>query len=92
MDTSQDKRCRRCPRLGHEVTFEYCRAQAGGGVCPRILDCWWETFDVTGLLKASLPREEFESLLVSSPRAPKVVSLVDLIEQAKKRAGGAEGE
>jgi hypothetical protein len=92
MDTSQDSRCRRCPRLGHEITFEYCRRQDGGTVCPRILDCWWETFDVRGYLREHLSEEEFAALSERPPPKEKVLSLVELIEQAKKRAARSEGE
>jgi hypothetical protein len=35
----------RCPRLGHELTFGYCRQESRGKPCRLILDCWWERFD-----------------------------------------------
>lgn len=86
MDTSQDHRCRRCPRLGHEVAFAYCRCMPEGRACPRVLDCWWEIFDVQGYLRANLPGEEFQTLVEKRPPKPKVISLIELIEQAKRRA------
>lgn len=92
MDTSPDRRCRRCPRLGHDITFEYCRSQEGDSVCPRILDCWWETFDVRGYLRENLSEEEFAALSERPPARPKVLSLVELIEQAKKRAASTDAE
>jgi hypothetical protein len=84
MDTSQDHRCRRCPRLGHDVAFAYCRTLEGATICPRILDCWWEIFGVERFLREQLSEEEFAALAVPRPAKPKVLSLVELIEQAKK--------
>ena len=78
----------RCPRLGGPVNFGYCRKVGPEGEpCFKVLDCWWQRFDVAGHLKARLPRESFESLGRRRPPA-KVTSLIDLIEQAKKNTGG----
>jgi len=81
----EDHRSRRCPRLGHEVTFHYCRTQEGASICPRILDCWWETFDVASFLKDHLPPEEWRRLTSYTPK-PRVVNLVELIREAQERA------
>lgn len=85
MDTSKDQLERRCPRLGGPVTFYYCRT--GGdehATCWKIFDCWWEHFDVVDFLKTNLPNDKFQTLLDNRPQA-KIVSLVELIEQAKRR-------
>ncbi|MGO8838464.1 MAG: hypothetical protein ACLQAH_03360 [Limisphaerales bacterium] len=77
----------RCRRLGEEVTFGYCRQETGGKPCRLILDCWWEQFDVRSFLQAHLSKEDMaqvERASVSPPPA-KVLSLVDLIQQAKDR-------
>ena len=81
----------RCRRLGHEVTFGYCRQESRGVPCRLILDCWWETFDVRAFLRAHLPKEaiaQVESAAVSAP-PPKVLSLVEMIEQARERLSSA---
>ena len=74
---------RRCPRLGGDVVFQYCM-QSGedGGCCFKILDCWWELFDVVTYLQKIIPREKFEKLVDSRPK-PKVLSILELIEKAK---------
>ncbi len=77
----------RCPRLGQEITFGYCRQEAGSKPCRLILNCWWERFDVRGFLQAHLSEEamaQVERASASSP-LPKALSLVELIEQAKQR-------
>jgi len=80
-----DERSTRCRRLGHAVTFRYCRLQEGSTVCHRILDCWWEVFDVRGFLEEHLSSDEMARLLQPEAK-PKVLSLIELIEQAKKAA------
>ena len=77
----------RCRRLGHEVTFGYCRQETGGKPCLLILDCWWEQFDVRSFLRAHLPDEamaEVEHARVSPPPS-KVLSLVEMIQQPKEQ-------
>lgn len=88
MSTSGNPLERRCPRLGGPVSFSYCK-QSGEDLqpCFKIIDCWWETFDVVRYLKDHLPEGQFSKLLAAKPR-PKIASLVDLIEKAKKDRDG----
>lgn len=86
-----DERERRCPRLGGDVNFGYCRrCGEDKAPCFKILDCWWERFDVAGHLRAALPPDVFEKIAVRRPPPDKVTSLVDLIRQAQARAKDAE--
>ena len=79
---------RRCPRLGSPVAFGYCRiAGDQKSTCFKVFDCWWERFDVVNYLQQRLSKEDFEKLRCAPP-PNKVASLVDLIQQAKKRTGG----
>lgn len=85
MDENIDRLERRCPRLGGPVFFAYCKTGGDGqSVCWKIFDCWWECFDVVGYLKKSLTTENFKKIANSKPKQ-KIVGLVELIEQAKKR-------
>lgn len=79
----------RCRRLGHEITFAYCRRENFGQPCRLILDCWWEQFDVRGFLQAHLPAETLAQIehAAAAPPPAKVQSLWDLINQTKARAG-----
>ena len=84
----------RCRRLGHEVAFGYCRQETRGKPCRLILDCWWEHFDVRAFLQAHLSPEvmaEVEQAGVSPP-PPKVLSLLDVIQQAKERLAPQQPE
>jgi hypothetical protein len=77
----------RCRRLGHEVTFGYCRQETGGKPCRLVLDCWWERFDVRSFLQANLSEDAMAQVerAAASPAPSKVLSLVEIIQQAKDR-------
>ncbi len=84
----KDELERRCPRLGHSVFFQYCMTCGEDNILPcfKLGDCWWEYFDVAAYLKTKLTEEQFGRFICSKPK-PKVASLLDMIEQAKKRLG-----
>ncbi|MFP3928384.1 MAG: hypothetical protein ACLFUP_05725 [Desulfobacteraceae bacterium] len=77
----------RCPRLGHQVSFSYCRRERGELPCFKILDCWHEHFDVEGHLRGELNQEQWERAF-SRPGKTKIMSLLDLIEEAKRKTDG----
>jgi len=76
----------RCPRLGHQINFSYCRSENSGLPCFKTLDCWYTHFDVHTYLKDKLTKEDFKKAFLDKGK-PKVSSLFDLIEQAKVRKG-----
>ncbi len=78
-----DERRRRCPRLGHAVTFRYCRTQEGGRLCARILDCWWEVFDVRGFLQEHYPEERVEELR-RRERPDKLASILEIVHRVQR--------
>ena len=84
-DTTSKPSVQRCPRLGSAVPLTYCLScEPIRRPCFKVIDCWWEIFDVVGYLRDNLPEEEFNQLLDARPKA-KICSLVELIEQAKQR-------
>ncbi len=87
MKKTRNSMVRRCPRLGNSVPFDYCEISGDQQQpCFKIVDCWWEHFDVVRYLQDNLPADQFVRLMQARPK-PKVASLVELIEQAKKRTG-----
>lgn len=76
----------RCPRLGHQINFPYCRSENSGLPCFKTLDCWHTHFNVHAYLKDNLTEDEFKKAFLKKVK-PKVLSLFELIEQAKKRKG-----
>jgi len=75
---------RRCPRLGGPVGFDYCLCCELEQPCFKVVDCWWETFDIVQYLKDHLPGEQFDRVMNARPK-PKISSLVEVIAQAKQR-------
>ncbi len=73
----------RCPKLGHEVEFDYCRRENNGLPCSRAIMCWSGHFDVESFFRKELSPDEWNKIF-ESPSKPKIVSLLELIEQAKK--------
>ena len=74
----------RCPRLGGEVTFSYCEVEGRDLPCPRTIACWQEYFPVESYLREKLTPEQWDRCFNQEPKE-KIVSLVELIEAAKKR-------
>ncbi|MDJ0782602.1 MAG: hypothetical protein QNJ22_11555 [Desulfosarcinaceae bacterium] len=80
-----DDRERRCPRIGGPVSFAYCRRSGeGDGYCFKVLDCWWEIFDVERHLRETLSEVQLAALAAKRPK-PKVTSLVEMIAAAQQR-------
>lgn len=78
----------RCPRLGHQIEFSYCRRENQGLPCFKTLDCWHQHFDVAEMLSKELTPEEWDRVF-NRPAKPKMKSLLELIDQAKKAHEGA---
>jgi hypothetical protein len=76
----------RCPRLGHAINFSYCRNENNGLPCFKTLDCWFQIFPVEDYLRERLTGEEWQKAFESQGHT-KVQSLIELIEEAKKRSG-----
>ena len=79
-----DTKTIRCPRLGHPITFSYCCQENKGSPCFKALDCWFPHFDVAGYFRKKLDAEKFSATFLNRVK-PKVMTLVELIEQARRR-------
>ena len=74
----------RCPRLGQQIHFSYCRQENMGLPCSRTLDCWYIHFNVVKHLKQELSAAAWDEAFATPPK-PKILSLAELIEQAQKQ-------
>jgi hypothetical protein len=75
----------RCARLGHQIHFSYCRTENFGLPCPRIIHCWHPWFAVEAYLRGILTEDQWRETF-AKPVQPKVLTLVELIEQAQKNS------
>jgi len=72
-----------CRILGHYLCFSYCRSCQEGLPCFKILDCWFEKFDVRQFVEDNFTAAEIEQFL--QPPKPKTQTLLTLIQQAQER-------
>lgn len=77
----------RCPRLGGQVTFGYCRWEQGRLPCRQTLVCWRARFPVETYLRAVLGEEEWDRCFNEQPGG-KVQTLLELIDKAQRDLGG----
>jgi len=81
-----DKKSLRCPKLGGEVPFSYCKIVQDGRPCERIMVCWEVFLDIEAYLRDHYTPSEIEHFLHPTPK-DKMTTLIDIIEQAKKSSG-----
>jgi hypothetical protein len=74
----------RCPKLGGEVTFSYCRQEDGGLPCSRTITCWHLCFPVELHLKGLLTEDEWDRCFGRPPK-DRLTTLLELIEKAKQQ-------
>jgi hypothetical protein len=75
----------RCPRLGGQVTFAYCRVEGCELPCMRIAICWQSCLPIAEYLRNSLAPDQLERFAEKKPK-DRIVTLVELIEAAKKES------
>ncbi len=80
----------RCPKLGHQVSFSYCRQENAPYPCSRTVGCWHHRFPVETVLRFHLSEEQMRRLF--APPKFRVESLMETIEAAKKRCGYGHSE
>lgn len=80
-----DDRVGHCLRLGHPVTFGYCRAVVNGLPCNRVLDCWFEVFEVAEHLREHYSADELRR--VFRPPEGKVAQILSIVKAVRAREG-----
>jgi hypothetical protein len=71
-----------CRKLGHNLTFAYCRREFEEKPCARIKACWRGLLPLDDWLKDHFKQEEID--YIDAIPAPKLSTLIELIEKAKK--------
>jgi hypothetical protein len=76
--------------LGGTVPFSYCLAPGEPKPCFKILDCWWEIFDVSSYLRSHLPEDVVEGLMEGRKRPDRLNTILELVEKFKSAEPGEE--
>jgi len=72
-----------CRKLGHHLHFKYCRSEQNGEPCSKILDCWFEKFDVRAYMDKHYSKLKSETHNKTLPN--KTATIYDLIQKAQAR-------
>ncbi len=73
----------RCPQLGGEVPFSYCRMVNEDLPCRRIILCWQFRIEIEEFLKENYSLGQIERALKPSTKT-KLETILELVEKAKK--------
>ena len=73
----------RCPQLGGEVPFRYCRTGDEDLPCRRILVCWEFRIEISKFLGEHYSVDQIQCALVP-PTKTRLDTILELIEKAKK--------
>lgn len=69
VQTAFDQLKTRCPRLGGEVPFDYCRKVNNNLPCSKSVICWEFSFPVDDYMRRILTKEEWEIVFESPPES-----------------------
>ena len=73
----------RCPQLGGEVPFSYCRTLNEDLPCRRIMVCWEFRIEIGKFLNAHYSFEQIQRAL-APPNKTRLETILELVEKAKK--------
>jgi hypothetical protein len=73
----------RCPMLGGEVPFQYCRTVNEDLPCRKIIVCWEFRIEVGKFLNEHYAIDEIQRAL-APPTKTRLDTILELIEKAKK--------
>ena len=88
MKTKFDSEKIYCRKLGHYLTFKYRREENLKLPCGKILDCWYDKIYIHEYLREYYKNNDLNYLYKS--QTPKITSILNLIEEAKKRAASKQ--
>jgi predicted adenine nucleotide alpha hydrolase (AANH) superfamily ATPase len=73
----------RCPQLGGEVPFRYCRTVNEDLPCRRMMVCWEFRIEISKFLDEHYSLDQIQSTLTPSNKT-RLDTILELIEKAKK--------
>lgn len=81
----------RCPRMGHQIDFGYCRAMSDGLPCPQAINCFYYTFPVEAYFRRVLKEETFARIFLSE-KPGRYESFLQTVSEAKERVEQGEDQ
>jgi hypothetical protein len=73
----------RCPQLGGEVPFQYCRTVSEDFPCQRIMVCWEFRIEIPKFLREHYSMDQIQHALAPSTKT-RLDTILELIEKAKE--------
>jgi hypothetical protein len=73
----------RCPQLGGEVPFRYCRTTNEDFPCRKIIICWEFRLEIGKFLSEHYTVDEIQRAL-APPSKSRLETIIELVEKAKK--------
>jgi len=71
-----------CPKLGHHLSFKYCRTENLGLPCSRLMKCCNDKIPIQDFLSGQYSGEEIQQIFKNP--APKINSILDIIQRVNK--------
>ena len=71
----------RCPALGHQLSFKYCRSANENAPCRKILDCWFQRINIQEFIAEHYSEAELQRI-TAEPK-PKLVSILEIISRVQ---------
>lgn len=68
-----------CRKLGHHLTFQYCRSENDYLPCSKITECWSERIDINKYCSDNYQKEDLQTL--QNNTKPKITSILEIIHK-----------
>ena len=76
----------RCPRLGHQVNFGYCRQVDSGLPCSRAIDCFYLKLPAEHYFRLVLREETFQRIFLE-PGPDRYQGFLQVLDRATRSQG-----
>ncbi len=75
---------KRCPILGHQIQFSYCRQSEEEKPCSRILSCWSNSLPIHTYISKFFGPDDIQRLKIIPKN--KMYTIIDLINKIKEKS------
>lgn len=77
----------RCPQLGHQVQFSYCRRMNEGLPCPKAIDCFHLKFPAQEYFRRVLKEETFQRIFLD-PKPDRYQKFLETLDRVSRQKSG----